>query len=154
MQQCSRHDLYLGSQRGLMWSDAIRFLKLQTEAMQGRKLDHLEVKSLQQMIHLCILIYLQQASFLLCPPSVTTEMDFQDSGRRTKETRTHKQWNEKSRRTLEAASSDKLMQIVGEIRLTGLTGHRWKQIRVGQQIRKVGNKTSTGSKNKWDMQRI
>lgn len=68
-----------------MWSDAIRFLKLQTEAMQTRKLDHLEVKSLQQMIHLCILINLHLASFLLCPPSVTTETDFQDTGRRTKD---------------------------------------------------------------------
>lgn len=136
MQQCSWHGLYLGLQRGLMWSDAIRFLKLQTEAMQGRKLDHLKV------------IYWSSSkphfSSVLLQWPLRQIFRKQAGEKRTKETRTHKQWNEKSRRTLETASSDKLMQTVGEIRLTGLTGHRWKKIRVGQQIRKSGKQDKHG----------
>lgn len=128
MQQCSRHDLYLGSQRGLMWSDAIRFLKLQTGAMQGRKLDHLKV------------IYWSSSkphfSSVLLQWPLRQIFRTQAGEQRTKETRTHKQWNEKSRRTLETASSDKLIQTVGEIRLTGLTGHRWKKLGWGNKSEK------------------
>lgn len=141
MQQCSWHGLYLGSQRGLMWRDAIRFLKLQTEAMQGRKLDHLKVKSLQQRIHLCILIYwassMPHLSFVLLQYDLLRLIFRTRAGeQRTKETRRHKQWIEKSCRTLETASSDRLMQTVGEIRLTGLTGHRWKKLGWGNKSEK------------------